>query len=317
MKKNSGMNQIFQLRSILNNRANDVLFSRHDTALGNLKIFFEFIENNLILKSVLEELSKDLPDPEPLIAQIKNSRRAVLPSSYLYKVRACLSLLKYMIEKNEQPWEIMAHISASRNINSLTSEAFQEFFVPVYKYIDERIISIDSFLYFLIRFKLKCEWFEREKLFNLYSKDTSKGESNLDKILRAYLFDQGIDFPFSKPSSPSGEVDVLSVIKQKPIPLEVKIFDGKGRSRSHIRQGFRQALNYAKDYDAPSAYLVVFNVSHYDLVFKLSSLEFPQKLAIDNKTIYFFSINLYPYEKSASKRDLKIYEITEEYLLKK
>jgi hypothetical protein len=268
-----------------------------------------------LLKSVLEELSKDLPDPEPLMSQIKTTRRIILPSSYLEKVKACLSILRHMIEKNEEPWQLMSFVSASGNVDAMTKEALREFFVPVCKHIDEKITSIDSFQYLIIRFKLKCEWFEREDLFNLYSGNTSKGESVLDRALRAYLFDQGIDFPFSKPSSPSGEVDVLSIIKQKPIPLEVKVFDGEGRSQSYVRQGFRQAFNYAKDYGEPSAYLVIFNVSQHDLIFKLSSPNIPQKLAIGDKTICVFTINLYPHEEPASKRDLKPYEIAEEYLL--
>jgi hypothetical protein len=293
----------------------DVLHSTADTVLSNLKIFFEFIEGDLLLKSVLEELSKNLPDPEPLTSQIKTTRRIKLPSSYLEKVKACLSILRYMIEKNEEPWQLMSFVSASSNVDAMTEEALKEFFVPICKYIDEKITSVDSFQYLIIRFKLKCEWFEREDLLNLYSGDTSRGESILDNVLRAYLFDQGIDFPFSKPSSPSGEVDVLSIIKKKPIPLEVKVFDGEGRSQSYVRQGFRQAFNYAKDYGEPSAYLVVFNVSQHDLIFKLSSTNIPQKLTIGDKTIYVFTINLYPHEEPASKRDLKTCEIAEEYLL--
>jgi len=295
----------------------DVLHSTADTVLSNLKIFFEFLNGDLLLRSILDELKKDLPDAEPLITGIKTKRRVILPSSYLAKVKTCLSILQYIIEKSEEPWRLMSSVSASRNVDAMTQEALKEIFVPVCKYIDEKTVSIDSFHYLLVRFKLKSEWFEKDDLFNLYSRDTTKGESILDNALRAYLFDQGIDFPFSKPSSPSGEVDILPVIEQKPIPLEIKVFDGDGRSRSYIRQGFKQAFSYAKDYGEPSAYLVIFNVSQYDLMFKLSSSDTPQRLVIGDKTIYVFVINLYPHDKPASKRDLKAYEIDEKYLLEK
>jgi len=304
-----------QSRNTFESRTMDVMHSTADTVMSNLKILFEFINSDLLLRSVLEELSKDIPDPEPLMSQIKTTRRITLPSSYLEKVKACLSILRHMIEKNEEPWQLMSSVSATGNVNVMTEEAMREFLVPVCKYINEKIANICSFQYLLVRFKLRSEWFEKENLFNLYSGNTSKGESILDEALRAYLFDQGINFPFSKPSSPSGEVDVLSIVEQKPIPLEVKVFDGEGRSQSYVRQGFRQAFSYAKDYGEPSAYLVIFNVSQNDLVFKLSSSDIPQRLVIGDKTIYFFVINLFPHEEPASKRKLKTFVIEEKYLL--
>jgi len=192
----------------------------------------------------------------------------------------------------------------------------RDFFLPVWEYLDEKIVSMDTFQYLLIRFKLNSEWFKREFLYSLYSSDTSKGELALDKELRAYLFNQGIDFPFSKPSSPSGEVDVLSMIERKPIPLEIKVFDGDSRNNSHIRQGLIQAFSYASDYGESSGYLVIFNVSRFNLIFRLTSKDVPQRVVIGDKTIYLFVVNLFAPEKSASRRNLEPHEITEEYLLK-
>lgn len=306
---------MFQLRSVLQNRANSVLYSTCDTAISNLKIFFEFVNSNLMLRSVLDELMKELPDFGPLYAEMQSKRRMILPSSYLDKVKVCLSALQYIINKNIGPWTLLETISPSRNLDQLTREAMKEFFEPVYVYIDERISSMDLLQHFLVRFKLRSEWFEKEELYGLYKKDTSKGEEILDRALRSYLFDQGINFPFSKPRSPSGEVDILPLIEQKPMPLEVKVFDGNGRSRSYVRQGFRQAFTYAKDYGEPLAYLVIFNVSPYDLIFKLSLSDIPQRISIGDKNIFIFIIDLYPHEKTASKKPLKQFIIEEKYLL--
>lgn len=305
------------LLSILDSRAEDVLHSTSETALSNLKIFFDFLSSNLLLSSILNELMKDLPDAEALIAKMNSSRSMRLPSSYLEKIKACLSILSYMISKNEDPWHLMALAAATSDAAYINREVLHVFFTPLYKYIREKSVSIDSFQFLLLRFKLKSEWFARESLFNLYQQDMSKGESILDNQLRAYLFDQGINFPFSKPSSPSGEVDVLSIIEQKPIPLEIKLFDGENRSKSHIRQGLIQALSYASDYGEPSGYLVIFNVSKFNLIFRLSSKDVPQRLGIGDKTIYFFIINLFTPEEPASRRNLELYAIDEEYLLEK
>jgi hypothetical protein len=309
------MSAMFQFQRVFKNRVQDVLDSRGDTVLSNLKIFFEFLNSDLLLKSILGELAKNLPDPKPLMEDMKTGRRIILPSSYLEKVKTCLSILRHMVETNEAPYQLMFWISGITNSNVMTREALKEFFVPVCNYIDEKIGGIDAFQYLLVRFKLKTEWFEKGTLYCLYKENTSKGEDILDRALRSYLFDEGINFPFSKPSSPSGEVDVLSFVEKKPIPLEIKVFDGESRSQSHIRQGLIQAFSYAKDYGEPSAYLVIFNVSECDLVFKLSSAEIPQRLVVGDKTIYIFTVNLYIHEETASKRDLKQCVIEEKYLL--
>jgi len=174
---------------------------------------------------------------------------------------------------------------------------------------------MDNFEYLIIRFKAKTEWFDKTKLFDAFRSDTKVGESTLDSALREYLFEQGINFPFSKPSSPSGEVDVLSLIESKPIPLEIKVYDGEGRTQDHIRQGFRQAFCYARDYGEPSAYLVVFNVSQKEIIFNLNQKELPQRIYLGDKTIFIFVVNLFPQEETASKRDMITVKIEESYLL--
>jgi hypothetical protein len=303
------------LKEVLVSRANDVLNSRHDTVLSNLKIFFEFLDSDVLLKSIKQELMDNLPDAKPMIDKWSGNRQITLPASYLEKVKTCFAFLVYSIENNYDPWGLMVMISREEDINMLTTEAMHEFFDPVAKYFEEKITAIDSFQYLLIRFKAQTEWFERENLLSRYSKDTGKGESVLDLSLREYLFNQGVDFPFSKPSSPSGEVDVLSIVKQKPIPLEVKVFDNEGRTQAHVKQGVVQAFCYAKDYGETCAYLVVFNVSDREVLFKLSSLDVPQRIVIGDKTIYIFVINLFNFKDTASKRKIEPAIIEEKYLL--
>jgi len=306
---------MIRLRELLHSRADDVINSRNDTALNNLRIYFEFLDSDLQLKSIMQELSKNLPDASSLIKDFENKRRLVLPAVYIEKVKCCLSILSYWIEKDIEPWQFMVQFTSGGDVNIYTREALLEFFRPVAKYIMEKISVMDSFQYLLIRYKLQSEWFERENLLQLFAKDTTKGESVLDALLREYLFNQGVDFPFSKPSSPSGEVDVLSIVKRNPIPLEVKVFDNVGRTQAHVKQGVIQAYSYAKDYGEASAYLMVFNVSNREIVFKLNSQEIPQRVAIGDKTVYIFTVNLFSFEEPASKRKLEPALIEERYLL--
>ena len=90
-----------QLRRIFVSRTSDVLSSNAETVLSNLKIFFNFANSNLITKTVLEELMKDLPNPETVLTQMKQKRRILLPSTYLEKVKTCLSILLFWIEKSQ------------------------------------------------------------------------------------------------------------------------------------------------------------------------------------------------------------------------
>lgn len=299
----------------LQSRAQDVMESTSDTVLGNLNIFFDYLNSELMLKTIFYELITDLPDPKPLMEKMKETRSILLPLNYKEKIQSCVSILLQMVKNNEPPFNLMMLISTVNNINIMTQEAMKEFFVPVYKYIQERIKNVDSFQYLLIRFKAKSEWFDRSKLFDAYTNETKVGEKTLDSALRKYLFEQGIDFPFSKPSSPSGEVDVLSLIGSKPIPLEIKIFDGEGRAQDHIRHGLRQALCYARDYGEPSAYLVIFNVSQKEIIFNLNQKELPQRIHLGDKTIFIFVVNLFLHKETASKRDMITVLIEETYLL--
>jgi len=206
-----------------------VLSSTSDTAASNLSIFFEFIKDNLPLKSILEELTKDLPDFESIRNEMNSRRRLAFPQSYLDKIKVCLSALLYIIEKNEEPWRLTFNVNPVSNTDVGTRFALQQFFEPFYEYIDEKVDGMDLLLFLLARFKLKTEWFDKSLLFDTYKADTKKGEESLDAALRSYLYDQGLSFPFSSPLSPSGRVDILSLVEHQPIPLEVKVFDAEGR----------------------------------------------------------------------------------------
>lgn len=66
--------------------------------------------------------------------------------------------------------------------------------------------------------------------------------------LRKFLFDNGLDYPFSEPSSPSGNVDLIYGLENKtPLTLEIKLFGGKNSyGKSYVKKGFRQAINMLK-----------------------------------------------------------------------
>ena len=62
--------------------------------------------------------------------------------------------------------------------------------------------------------------------------------------------------------------DVVVWQGEKPLPIEVKVFDGENREPRHVSQGLWQAHRYAIDYGASFGYLIVFNASPHLLAFE-------------------------------------------------
>jgi hypothetical protein len=160
--------------------------------------------------------------------------------------------------------------------------------------IDQHIEEYSSVIYILEKFKLWAQWFERERLYNLYNENISKGKAVLERILRQFLFDNGIEYPFSTPASTFGRADIIaSLHTSDPVIVEVKVFDGLSRGRSHIRQGLRQVHDYMTDYNKNIGYLVIFDVCDKDLQFKLTNPDKPPRIHLNNKTIFLIVVDIY------------------------
>jgi len=241
-----------------------------------LKIFFEFLRSKPLLNGLLEELRLNLPDFKLAYANMVAKRRIILPTTEKERVRLCLSFLEYCMNEGseDESSQIGIELGHLMNFEEGTTFFIEQFFMPFYEYFDQHIEDVSSVLYIIEKFKLRSQWFERERLFNLYNSDTSTGEAKLDKSLREFLFDNGIEFPFSSPASDSGRADIVaSLHTPDPVIVEVKVFDGASRGRSYIGKGIRQINEYMTDYSKDIGYLVIFNVCDKDLRFSLNCTE--------------------------------------------
>ena len=77
------------------------------------------------------------------------------------------------------------------------------------RYVDEHLDDQQAILYFLRRYKHRCEWFHAERLRQAVRHDTHKGEKTLALDLYEYMHDQGIDFHI-EPHSTSGIPDFVA-----------------------------------------------------------------------------------------------------------
>jgi hypothetical protein len=158
-------------------------------------------------------------------------------------------------------------------------------------------------LYLLWRYKLWAEWFEAERLRRVYG---SSGEEGLDLDLRRFLFESGIDYPFSQPRSPGGRADVVASLEtDDPLVLEIKVWDSeKGYRENRVRDGLRQVVDYTDRYGKDVGYVVVFNLDPVplQLIGETGDTGKPARIERDH-TYYFISVNIAKQEKPVSQKD--------------
>ncbi len=289
-----------------------------DAFQSELRLFLKFLEQSMITKSVLDELRAASVDVEGWKQLINTNRMFCLPDGYDYKQRAalCLALLEE-VKSNSSQYAVMdiLHLTiSSSKISDHHGQFLTNILHPFYSYLDGKIDSGNFPLYLLNRFKCDVEWFRASQLLQDYSADTTHGEKTLDTNLRHFLFDQGIDYPFSTPLSSSGRADILANLDSDDyFVIEVKIFDGKDYDKRYIRKGFVQAKKYIEDHNKDFGFLVIFNVSNKEIDFDFKSKGW---IRVNNKVIFIIVVNLNPSPLFASQRKkLDTYQISEEYLL--
>ncbi len=297
-----------ELRYKLQKRANNLRKADYQTMQNELVLFMKFCERQGAVKAILERLRE-----QPIYgSDWRIGGRGFdteWPEKEEEKAAVCLSILDEGVGP-EATWEFPFRtgwpLAGSSSRLQDHAHAFVDHILePVYQFIDERLDDYDFAAHMLVRFKARCEWFERARLFTQYQEDTAHGEANLDKELRRFLFDQGIDYPLSQPESPSGRTDVLltELGSDKPLALEVKLFDADNYGRPYITQGFRQVCEYMDDYQATVGYLVIFNLSEKDLKFEgAEDSSIPVKVQAGNRTVLVLVLDIFPHPEPASRR---------------
>ena len=269
----------------------------------------QFLDDNHYTRSLLAMLDISMAvDFEQWIAEQTNRYYVQFPQSEEGRAKVCYGILKQCAsEESFDVWKLWCRRFSREDEYDTMFRDFTEAVVdPFANFLHDRIDDGGNVLYLIERFKLKAEWFRRNELYHLYREDTSVGEASLDLELRASLFEGGVDYPFSQPSSPSGKADIVALLgSDDPLVLEVKVFDPQqSKDKSHLRQGFHQVSRYADDYNQSLGYLVIFNCSDRQLVIsseEASESEFPPRILHGGKTFFAVPIDIHPDTVSASK----------------
>lgn len=181
-------------------------------------------------------------------------------------------------------------------------------------YLHDRLDKSNAILYLLEKYKKRTEWFTRKQLHSTYQNATKSYEQILEDDLRLFLFDQGIDYPFSTPASASGRADIIGEIEtDDPLIVEIKIVDKqKGYGKTRIKEGFAQVVKYANDYGKQVGYLVLFNLDDCEINFTDvdNGRVFPPAISFNGKTFYFVVVNCFVGESASKAGALKQLSVT-------
>jgi hypothetical protein len=280
-------------------------------------LFLKFIGDTPMLKAIDNSLDGKY-DGEEWVKKWE-WQSIPLPDDEIQKAALCRFVLIKSAEDNGFAINLGEHLVADTAFQAMIDAVKDNFLLPYYQFLDERLDDGGEMIYLLQKFKVRCEAFDRKALFEAYVTDTPRGEANLDSALRKFLFDQGVDYPFSTPRSASGRADVVAQLgSEDPHPLEVKIFnpDG-GYDKAYIAKGFGQAFRYADDYNQAFGYLVVFNVCDKELVFQTADdMKSPQRVVVGDKTVFLISIRVFPDVSASEKGKMQPYIIKDTDLTK-
>jgi hypothetical protein len=273
---------------------------------------WQWITSQPVFAGILEDLAKAYPSAAAEAMQIKNGE-SLVGSTEFEHVALAHAVLKLCVA---DPTAIEQNIEfvITRKFEKRLDGIKEQFVEPLYEYLDEQLDDQRAILALLRKYKQKCEWFQRESLFKMWSDDTARGEKRLAMHLYEYLHDQGLEFSI-EPASASGEADLVAAqASDDPLILDAKIFDPeKSKGKSSLVKAFRQIYSYTVDFTQPFGYLLIFKTCEADLKLALTNSEqFTPSVTYNNKTIFFLVIDIFCYDEPASKRPpLKAVEITE------
>ena len=300
---------LHNLRVRLQERRNRLYRTDFRTYDAELRYLLQFLDENTYIRSLLATLDASTSvDFEQWATELSDMREAQFPENEEGRAKVCYGILRRCVddERGNMTLGWGQYFSSETNFNELLRDFTEAVVDPFVNFLHDQIDDGGSVLYLIERFKRKAEWFRRKELYFLYQGDTSVGEASLDQELRASLFEGGIDYPFSQPSSPSGEADIVALLgSDDPLVLEIKVFDpDRSKDKRHLRQGFHQVLRYANDYNQSLGYLVIFNCSDRQLVIateEATGAEFPPRITYGGKTFFVMTIDIHPDTVSASK----------------
>ena len=311
-------NYLQNVRYKLQKRVRRLNGSHFDQFLYVLKQFWVFFESYPILTTVTEELLARFPNVATDAEKLFQGQGLCGENEAESAAIGC-EVLKTLAAQDDPLFytrlaAVVEMAEAGRQLDTFR----QLYLEPFYEYVDEHLDDRNFILYCLERYKRACEWFERERLFQMWNAQTQRGEKLLALDLYKYLFEKGAEFQI-EPWSASGEADMVATqASDNPLIADVKVFNpAKGKGKAYVIRAMHQVHTYTCDYNQPIGYVVIFNTSPTQLRFALTTPAQPvPRILFNNKTLFFIVIDIFPHSEPASQRKtLETVEIAEEELI--
>jgi len=289
-----------------------------------LKFLLNNLKTNKQLSGIIAEIILKHKQTDELIDRIIEQSMGRIDIEFdneQHQAAFCYQFLNYFIQKYKT-YDLHHYTTFQHgDFNDTANGIIEDFISPIIYYLHDRLDKSTAIIYLLEKYKRRTEWFTKKELYNKYASADKGYEQILEDDLRLFLFEQGIDYPFSTPSSSSGRADIIGEIEtDDPLVIEIKIFDReKNYGKDRIKDGFSQIVQYTNDYNKDVGYLVIFNMDNAELNFNFEKNDkiFPPKIIFNNKTFYFVVINSSVNPSASKIGSIKEVEVTEEELTKK
>ncbi|MEV0472398.1 hypothetical protein [Streptomyces prunicolor] len=294
------------LQNKLQQKFSRIYGAQSDSYRYEIRYLRDFIQDSPALKAITETLenSNTEVNPDEWVREKFSTRSYSWPDIESGRAKIIWQFINWWAD-GQDPLGLAQCFSVNTHLNTMLREMTEQTVRPFVDYLLGELGSASEVLYMLERFARRLEWFDQDELYKKYVDDSKHSEDTYDSYLRKFLFDQGIDYPFSQPKSASGQVDVVAGLDgDDPLVCEVKLYDpSRGYRVPYVAKGFRQALDYAHDYGKSVAHLVTFNLSDQGLQMPTDEVSkpWPPRLHVEGVTVYLVVVHAKP-RPSASQR---------------
>lgn len=200
-----------------------------DTEVAYLRQYLDTVPALLSITSVLEGSLPDL-DPANWINGHVTRGGIKWPPTEEGRAKVAWTIIRDWAAGKLEMRQIGGWFSWESNFNSMSRDVVTGLIKPFVHYLLDRLGTESGILYLLERYRRRLEWFEGERLYRQYldARDSGQGEKVFERDLQQYLFDQGVDYPFSQPRAAEGRADLVADLEtDDPLVCEVKLFDGE------------------------------------------------------------------------------------------
>ena len=144
-----------------------------------LRVFFHFFDNSPILSGVRDELVARVSEQDvPATVDRILKGQAVYGTTEAESAAMGYFLLKKIAEQPD--YQLVLNVALNYHAGGKARDCLEKirdvFLEPFYEYVDEHLDDQQAILYFLRRYKHRCEWFHAERLRKAVTHDTQKGE---------------------------------------------------------------------------------------------------------------------------------------------